>query len=207
MPKGSPELTQVRHDEIVDACAKLYETMGFNEITMKEIANFTSFTRPSIYNYFQTKEEIFLALFRREYEIWTEDLDRLNPSGGGNTRLDFAESIAHTLERRERLLKLLSTNLYEMEQSSRTENLVSFKVAYGASIDAVRNCLKRFCPDIGVQETEDFIFSFFPLIYGIYPYAAVTEQQKEAMEKAGIHYQYMSIYEIAFLGARKLLGV
>jgi len=207
MPKGSPELTQARHDEIVDACAKLYQTMGFNEITIKEIANFTSFTRPSIYNYFQTKEEIFLALFKREYEMWTEDLDSLNPSGRGNARLEFADQIAHTLELRERLLKLLSTNLYEMEQSSRMENLVSFKVAYGASIDAVRNCLKRFCPDAEEQETEDFIFSFFPLIYGIYPYAAVTEQQREAMEKAGIDYQYMSIYDIAFLGARKLLGV
>ncbi len=207
MPKGSPELTQARHDEIVDACAKLYQTMGFNEITIKEIANFTSFTRPSIYNYFQTKEEIFLALFKREYEMWTEDLDSLNPSGRGNARLEFADQIAHTLELRERLLKLLSTNLYEMEQSSRMENLVSFKVAYGASIDAVRNCLKRFCPDAEEQETEDFIISFFPLIYGIYPYAAVTEQQRQAMEKAGIDYQYMSVYDIAFLGARKLLGV
>ena len=38
MPKGSPELTQARHDEIVNACAKLYETMSFKEITIKEIA-------------------------------------------------------------------------------------------------------------------------------------------------------------------------
>ncbi len=55
MPKGSPELTHARREEIINACAQLYETMGFKEITLKEIANFTSFTRPSIYNYFQTK--------------------------------------------------------------------------------------------------------------------------------------------------------
>ena len=56
MPKGSPELTNARKDEIITACAKLYETMSFKEITIKEIAAYTSFTRPSIYNYFQTKE-------------------------------------------------------------------------------------------------------------------------------------------------------
>ena len=100
MPKGSPELTQVRHDEIVNACAKLYETMSFKEITIKEIANFTSFTRPSIYNYFQTKEEIFLALFKQEYEMWTKDVDELNPSGQGDARLEFSDQIAHTAGRK-----------------------------------------------------------------------------------------------------------
>lgn len=207
MPKGSPELTQARRDEIVNACAKLYETMSFKEITIKEIANFTSFTRLSICNYFQTKEEIFLALFGQEYEIWTEDLDSLYPFGERDVRLEFADQIAHTLERRERLLKLLSTNLNEMELNSREENLVSFKTAYGASIDAVRNCLVRFCPDIKEHEREEFVFSYFPLIYGIYPYAIVSEAQKKAMKQAKVNYRYMSIYEIAFLGARKLLGV
>ena len=68
MPKGSPELTASRREEIVNACEKLYQTMSFKEITIKEIGAVTSFTRTSIYNYFQTKEEIFLALMQREYE-------------------------------------------------------------------------------------------------------------------------------------------
>ena len=75
MPKGSEELTLARREEIVNACAALYETMGFKEITIRDIGEKTSFTRTSIYNYFQTKEEIFLALFQREYELWREDLE------------------------------------------------------------------------------------------------------------------------------------
>ena len=60
------ELARARRDEIVNACAELYETMSFRDITLKEIGQRTSFTRTSIYNYFQTREEIFLALFQRE---------------------------------------------------------------------------------------------------------------------------------------------
>lgn len=71
MPRGSEELTNARKAEIVNACAVLYETRSFKEITLKEIGEKTSFTRTSIYNYFQTKEEIFLALFQREYEAWS----------------------------------------------------------------------------------------------------------------------------------------
>lgn len=74
MPKGSVELTNARKEEIVNACAALYETMGFKDITIRDIGAKTSFTRTSIYNYFQTKEEIFLALLqrstRRGLQIW-----------------------------------------------------------------------------------------------------------------------------------------
>ena len=77
MPKGSPELTASRREEIVNACEKLYKTMNFKEITLKEISVETSFSRPSIYNYFQTKEEIFLALMQREYELWAAELNVL----------------------------------------------------------------------------------------------------------------------------------
>lgn len=207
MPKGSPERTQARRDEIISACAKLYETMSFKEITIKDIASFTSFTRPSIYNYFQTKEEIFLALLQREYEWWTKALEDLTPSGTGNLRLEAADKIARTLADRELLLKLLSTNLNEMEQNSRLEHLVEFKEAYGASIRAVKSCLGRFCPEMAEEEREDFIWSFFPFVYGIHPYTAVSDMQKRAMDQAGLSYRCMTVYEIAFLGAKKLLGV
>ena len=77
MPKGSVKLTNARKEEIIDACASLYETMSFRDITLRDISARTSFTRTSIYNYFQTKEEIFLGLLQREYEAWTADLDAL----------------------------------------------------------------------------------------------------------------------------------
>ena len=35
MPKGSEELTNARKNEIISACAALYETMSFQDITLK----------------------------------------------------------------------------------------------------------------------------------------------------------------------------
>lgn len=206
MPKGSPELTRARRDEIIAACAKLYETMSFKEITMREIAEFTSFTRPSLYNYFQTKEEIFLALFQMEYEEWTADLDRLQPEGKSEAKWELADQVARTLARRERLLKLLSSNLSDMEMNSRLENLVEFKRAYGASIEALHRCMTRFCPEMTPDRVHDVLGSFLPLVYGIYPYAVATDKQKAAMREAGIPYQPRSIYDLAFLGMKQLLG-
>lgn len=206
MPKGSKELTAARKDEIISACAELYKTMSFKEITIKEIGNATTFTRTSIYNYFQTKEEIFLALLQREYELWVNDLKRIQDENEKMTVSEFADSIAKSLEKRKNLLKIMSMNHYDMEENSRIERLIDFKTAYGQSLTEVRNCLDKFFTDMTIQEKQDFIYSFFPFMFGIYPYTVVTDKQKEAMKLANVNYVYMSIYEITYAEVKKLLS-
>ena len=206
MPKGSPELTSARKEEIISACRKLYETMSFKDITLKEIGQQTSFTRTSIYNYFETKEEIFLALFAQEYELFAEDLDTLLEQREMLPPDELSSELAHALERRPLMLKLLSMNLYDMEANSRMERLVEFKKAYGESSAAVDRCLKKFVPGLGEQSRQTFLYAFLPFVYGLYPYTVVTEKQRLAMKEAGIPYVYMSTYEMAYTFIRTLLG-
>ena len=206
MPKGSPELTAARREEIVNACEKLYQTMSFKDITLKEIGKVTTFTRTSIYNYFQTKEEIFLALFEREYDRWNEELKEILDENEVLTRGQLADKIAVSLANREQLLKLLAMNNYDMEANSRPEQLVTFKVAYGKSMKGVSGLLEKFCPDMTEKDIEGFLYVFFPFMFGIYPYTQVTEKQKEAMEKADVDYVYQSVYELTSSCIRKLLG-
>lgn len=202
MPRGSAELTNARRQEIINACKQLYKTMSFKEITIKEIANYTSFTRPSIYNYFETKEEIFLAILEQEYGLWVEELEKVCAESEKLTKEQVAKALASSLENRALLLKLMSMNHYDMEANSRMERLIDFKKAYGASLTAVEKMLEKFCKDV---DSSAFIYNFFPFIYGIYPYAVVTEKQKKAIEQAGIDYHYYTIYELAYNCALKLL--
>ena len=205
MPKGSEELTNARKQEIINACASLYETMSFKEITIKEIGKATSFTRTSIYNYFQTKEEIFLALLQQEYELWCEDLTKMHDVYEKMSVEDFSKNLAHTLENRERLLKIMSMNHYDMESNSRMDNLVEFKIVYGNSIRCVTRCLEKFFPTMTVNDIQNFIYAFFPFLFGIYPYTFVTNKQKEAMEKAKANYVFLSMFEITYSIIVKLL--
>ena len=203
MPKGSPELTASRKEEIITACEQLYQTMSFKEITIKEIGAVTSFTRTSIYNYFQTKEEIFLALMQREYEQWAGEIGALAAGRDSMTAEEFADALAHSLEKREQLLKLLAMNHYDMEEHSRPERLTEFKIAYGASLDAVRACLRKFFPG---ADCERFIFVFFPFLFGVYPYAVATEKQLTAMREAKLDFRMHSVYELIYSCVTELLG-
>ena len=198
MFKGTPEIVAQRRDEIVAACEQLYQTMSFKDITLKEISSVTSFSRPTIYNYFQTKEEIFLALFEREYDRWNEDLEKILSSDKVFSRAELAEQIAKSLERRTQLLRLLSMNNYDMEENSREELLASFKRAYGKSLKLFREILRKHVSGMSDAEVEQIMYVFFPFMFGIYPYAEVTAKQKAAMKEAGVDYRYQTICEITY---------
>ena len=205
MFKGTPETVAQRRDEIVAACEQLYQTMSFKDITLKEISTVTSFSRPTIYNYFQTKEEIFLALFEREYDRWNEDLEKILSSDKAFSRTELAGQIAKSLESRKQLLKLLSMNNYDMEENSRKELLASFKRAYGKSLTLFREILRKHISGMSDAEVEQIMYVFFPFMFGIYPYAEVTAKQKDAMKEAGVDYKYQTIYEIAYNCLKRLL--
>lgn len=205
MPKGSPERTAARKEEIISACEKLYQTMSFKDITIKEIGNETSFSRPTIYNYYQTKEEIFLALFEREYVRWNEELLSILKDNEKLIKEQLAEKLALSIANRKQLLKLLAMNNYDMEENSRPELLTSFKVAYGESIKNVCRILTKFCPEKTVKEIQDFIYVFFPFMFGIYPYTAVTDKQRQAMKEASVDFVYQSIFELTNNCLLKLL--
>lgn len=205
MPAGSIERTNARKEEIINACEKLYQTMSFKDITLKEIGKETSFSRTSIYNYFQTKEEIFLALLKREYDAWIRELCEAMESKETMTDDEIADVLARTLDNHRQLLKIMSMNHYDLEENSRMELLVEFKVSYGNAMKTVMAMLAKFRKDMDIEKRQEFVYSFFPFMFGIYPYTVVTEKQKEAMQLAGVNYTYSSLYDLTFVAARRML--
>ncbi len=206
MVKKTPEQIAGRREEIVNACEKLYGTMSFREITLKEIGNEVPFSRPTIYNYFETKEEIFLALFAREYDRWNADLAAILDGHDALSPEELARAIAESLARREQLLKLLSMNNYDMEANSRLEMLTAFKSSYGEAMRLLRALLLKFRPEMTGEDAERFVYLFFPFMFGIYPYAAVTEKQKAAMAEAGVDFTYHTVYDLTYGCLIRLLG-
>lgn len=205
MPKGSPELTSARREEIISACEELYKTKGFKDVTIRDIGSITSFTRTSIYNYYQTKEEIFLAILKREYELWDEDMKQRTESCEAMSDEELADCLAGTLDSRQLLLKLLAMNHYDMEENSRMEALTDFKLSYGSCIQTVLAMLAKFRPEMTEPERQGFVYAFFPFLFGVYPYTVVTDKQKKAMQDAGVNYTYQSVYELIHSCVLRLL--
>ena len=205
MPKGSPELTEKRRNEILDACERAYRARGFYGVNIKEISAETSFTRPAIYNYFATKGEILLGLLGREYEGWCARLEALVPLAPGMTREALARAMAATLEDREVLLRILNKDLFEIEEDSRVERLARFKGLYLRAVTALSDILRAWRPGLGEGDCEDFCNSFCALLFGVSPFAFHTEKQKAAMRMAGVPLREPAVCELVRKSLARLL--
>ena len=195
-----------RRSEIVRACRELYQTMSFKDITIKEISEYTSFSRPSIYNYFATKESIFLEIFRAEYALWCDDMDAIIKQHKKLNVPEFSSKLAQTLENRPVLLKLLSMNLYDLEENCSLDDLTVFKQEYRRALDTVERLLTTYFPQMNTSARDRFIYIFFPFMFGLYPYANITQKQKQAMIAAGIKFPTQRVYDFAYQTIFSLLN-
>lgn len=205
MPKGSPELTEKRKNEILDACEKVYRTQGFYGVNIKDISTQISLTRPAIYNYYETKEEILLGLLIREYADWCDKLEKLVNTANESDRPELSAQIADTLKDKVTLLRILNMNLFEIEQNSRVERLAEFKKQFWRSYTALCSILRAFSAKITAEECEEFCETFSAFLFGVFPFTTHTKKQREAMELVKISVKEPSIYEMTYRCLMKLI--
>lgn len=199
------KLVDERKEEVINACEKLYEKLDFKDINIKLIGEQISVGRTSIYNYFQTKEEIFLALVEREYLKWNEDLYTIFEQNEKLSKEDFINKITDSLLKRKILLKLISMNMFEMEANSRVESITNFKLVFKESIYLIEQCLCKFF-NVKDSEAEEITFTILPFLVGIYPYTSLTDKMKEAINKAELKYKFYTDKELIKMGLEHILG-
>lgn len=205
MPKVTEEHKESRRQEIIDACEKIYREKGFTAVNIKEISTATSFTRPAIYSYFETKDEILLALLNREYGKWIASLEEAEKQIERENRVTTAALIAHTLDGREILLRIQNMNLFEMELNCRVERLAEFKVLYREMIGRLTKIVRAYQPSVSEKECETFCMTFSSFLFGVYPFVYHTEKQLRAMELAGVPHTDTTIFDMAYDCLLKIL--
>lgn len=203
MPKISKEMEIEKVNEIVNVCRELYKNKSFKDISIKDIGEKTSFTRTSIYNYFETKEEIFLSILKQEYDEFNKSLNEITDNKSIKTPSDLAKQIAKTMAEREMMLKLLALDINDIEKNSRFECLIELKKSFKQNLVLFKKALSKI--DKNKMEIENITYIFFPMMYGLYPYANATTEQRRAMEQTGCDFKYMTIYELSLNALLKLL--
>ena len=206
MFKGTPEIIEERREEIISACERLYQKMNFKDLTLKEIGNETSFSRPTIYNYFQTKEEIYLAMVEREFERWNADLEDILNNDRTYTKEQLAEVIACSLEKREQMLKMLCNNNHELEANSNEELMNSFRKGCRKTVRLFEAIVQKNFPEMSHEEIMGIIYVFFPFMVGIYPYIMITDKHRKAAEEAGADICKETIHEFTYNCLIRLLN-
>jgi AcrR family transcriptional regulator len=117
-----------RRQAILDAAWRAFHTTAYGDLTVAEIARETGLAKGTVFLYFRTKEEIFLAVTGQQMTEWFDAVDdRLAQLPAPATTEDVVEIIAGSLQERvyfTRLLAILSTVL---EQNANYDAVHQFK--------------------------------------------------------------------------------
>ena len=80
-----------RRNDIIQAAEKIFTSLGFSKTTMKHIADEAGFAKGTVYNYFENKEDLYLAIGSRSVQILNE-LYR-NAISNSKSKLDQLRSL------------------------------------------------------------------------------------------------------------------
>lgn len=74
MPKISDEAKEERKEKILASALECFSTKGYYASTVDDIVKYSKLSKGSVYNYFKSKEEIFLSLLHQRNEGVLEEL-------------------------------------------------------------------------------------------------------------------------------------
>src|ERR1700689_4807307 len=81
-PRGSTR------ERILDVALELFSEQGYEQTSLREIADRLGVTKAALYYHFERKEDILLELHLRVHELGREALERLNGLEDGPERAD-----------------------------------------------------------------------------------------------------------------------
>lgn len=193
----SNEQINDRQNEIINACRILFSNCDYDSITFGKISEMTSISRPSIYNYYNTKEKILLDLLKAEYLNLFNTLNFLYNSKKYITRKDFCNLIVDCLNDSDIFLKLLSID-YIIERNCSFEKLTQFKISIQPIFNLLYEIVDNIFPRANSIDKNNFVFMFFSSIGNIYVSANPTEKQVKSTKIANRNYNFPDFKNICY---------
>ncbi|WP_141501132.1 TetR family transcriptional regulator [Paenibacillus luteus] len=184
----SEEQIQDRIQEIVAAASMIYDAEGYEGLNFTTISEYTKFTRPNIYKYFKTKEEIILLILNQDLESWIFELSKSFHINKLYSIQEIGEIWTDTLMKHERLIELHAILYTTIEKNVSVEALAEFEKKSIANNSAIFNLVSQLFPKAGVGSITNFIYAAFTLAFGLYPMSKLSELQIDAIKLSGSIY-------------------
>jgi AcrR family transcriptional regulator len=172
-------LKDARRDAILAAARALFCKEAFESIAMNDIAAAAGLAKGTLYIYFRTREEIFLALLTRELSSWFADFAAASkhfasPAAG----LDW---IASSLAGRSELLHLGALLHAVLERNLPVGTARAFKLAVEEGFHAIAPAVARALRLDSEDEARRFLRWMQAGIVGLHQVASPTPAVRAAM--------------------------
>jgi len=184
---------QERRQAILTAAWTAFLATSYESVTMAGVASQVGLAKGTLYLYFRTKEELFLALVMEQLAAWFDAVDAALPQIGSGHVDDVAQLIGDSLRARHGLTRLLAILSTVLEQNVSVDAALHFKqmllLHLGQTGQRLETCLPRLEPGDGAH----VLLRIHALIVGLQHLADPAPVVRHVMEQPG-----MQVFQIDF---------
>ena len=177
----SSEQVQERVSEILEGAAAVFLSVPYEKATMQMIAREAGFTRSNLYRYFNTREEIFLALFMKDLDAWAHSI--IAAFNSEDSLKSFARRWTELLCRQTRLLRLTPLLTITLEKNTSEEVYRQTKLTLHEKMTAVVPHLQRALPSLSDMQVFEFLLFHQALLSGAQPMARYSDMQLRVLDE------------------------
>lgn len=197
----SKDQIQDRIQEIIDAAASIYNLEGYEGLNFSAISEHTKFTRPNIYKYFKTKDEILLVILKEDMKLFVSSLLKSFRLNKCYSLHEITEIWTAALLEHERFLDLFAVLFTLIEKNVSVSALAEFKKEVLTAQMTLFDLVAQLYPKADSDSVKDFINAQFTLAFGLYPMTKLTGLQLEAIQLSGMDYkplEFKKAYKASF---------
>ena len=196
-----------RQDEIINACYSLYLNGKYDDITFGKISEMTSISRPSIYNYYITREEILLDVLEKEYLKWYENFKNSFNENIRLTKKALSDLLIKSFNNCNIFLRLLSIQYSIIEKNCSFEKLTQFKMNTQVIFKSLETVVGRTFPRSKLSNRANFVLMLFSSIGELYETCNTSETQIKAMKVANRDYSLPNFKELCTQYIETLISI
>lgn len=179
-----PQQKEQRRRDILAAASDLFETHGFDGVSLNAIAREAGLAKSNVYRYFEGREGIFLALAAEDFGAYAEALhEGLGPLAGSDDVDQVGRVIAAAAVARPRLCALTAVLSSVIEQNISVERFVEFKSQVREVGQDVAALLHAAVPSISEDAAHQFQRYLQALAAGLWPMSKTTTKFHEVMAR------------------------
>ena len=177
----NPEQKAARRDEILRAAKRLFAENNYAEISLNGIAREAGFSKPNVYRYFSTREEIFLSIFEQEQgKLVDAILTRLKRIRAKDPVEAICRIWSEEMLNHKDWLDLVPYLAMSMEENSSVDQIIAFKKVGYQRLTKLIEALQAVYPKLTHEQWFVLMQSSVALIAGLWPLANPGEKVIEA---------------------------
>lgn len=172
---------------ILTAALQIFKRTSYNEVTMSAIADKAKLAKGTLFLYFPTKEELFLALMEAQLIEWFDAVDaELDTLKGQSPISEISSLIANSLKEWGEFTRLLAIHSTILEQNVSYESIFKHKQIIMQRLAGTGSRLEKSLSFLQAGQGAHFILQCQALVVGLWHLTDPSPVASTVIEKEGL---------------------